>query len=101
MSADVLSSSWEAIRSIFEDSVPFHRALGIKISDLESGKPKLYVDMQENFVGNFVRGNLHGGVISSMLDVIGGIVAFVDVVHRRNIQSHPDKIAQFSRMGYD
>ena len=99
MSSRVISSSWEVIRGVFEDSVPFHKSLNLKVADLDSGKPKLYVDMQEKFVGNFVRGNLHGGVISTLLDVIGGIVAFVDVVHRREIETDDDRIKQFSRMG--
>ena len=84
---------------MFEDTVPYHKSLGFKVTDLETNSPKLYVDMQDRFVGNFVRGNLHGGVISCLLDVIGGIVAFVDVVDRRNIDTHQAKLDQFSRMG--
>ena len=98
-STDVISSSWDGIREMFEDSVPYHKSLGVKVTDLETGRPKLYVDMQDRFVGNFVRGNLHGGVISCLLDVIGGIVAFVDVVDRRSIDTHQAKVDQFSRMG--
>lgn len=92
-------SSWDAVREIFEDSVPFHNLLNFKVDGLESGNPKLNIDMQDVFVGNFVRGNLHGGVISSLLDVIGGIVAFVDVVGRRGLRSTQERIDQFSRMG--
>ena len=84
-------SSWDAVREIFEDSVPFHKLLNFKVDGLESGNPKLNIDMQDVFVGNFVRGNLHGGVISSLLDVIGGIVAFVDVVGRRGLPINPGK----------
>ena len=84
---------------MFEDTVPYHKSLGIKVTDLETDSPKLYVDMQDRFVGNFVRGNLHGGVISCLLDVIGGVVAFVDVVDRRNIDTHQAKLDQFTRMG--
>ena len=98
-STNVISSSWDGIREIFEDTVPYHKSLGIKVSDLDTDSPKLYVDMQDRFVGNFVRGNLHGGVISCLLDVIGGIVAFVDVVDRRNIDTHQAKLDQFSKMG--
>ena len=97
--SELVNSSWEVLREIFEDSVPFHKSLGIKVINLESGKPKLSVDMQDRFVGNFVRGNLHGGVISCLLDVIGGIVAFVDVVSRRDIVSTEARIEQFSKMG--
>ncbi len=92
-------SSWSALREIFEDSVPFHKSLGIKVIGLERGEPKLSIDMQDRFIGNFVRGNLHGGVISCLLDVIGGVVAFVDVVNRRNIETPEERIEQFSRMG--
>ena len=99
MSSKAVASSWDAIRGIFEDSVPFHKSLGIKVFDLELGAPKLYVDMEEQFIGNFVRGNLHGGVISTLLDVIGGIVAFVEVVNTNAIESQPGRIEQFSRMG--
>ena len=79
--------------------MPFHKSLGIKVIGLERGEPKLSIDMQDRFIGNFVRGNLHGGVISCLLDVIGGVVAFVDVVNRRNIETPEERIEQFSRMG--
>ena len=92
-------SSWEDIRYIFEESVPFHKSMGIKILGLGSSSPKLRIDMQDRYIGNFVRGNLHGGVISCLLDVIGGIVAFVDVVRRRKIETPRQKIEQFSKMG--
>ncbi len=91
--------SWESLQEIFEKSVPFHEFLNLKVIDLELQKPKLALDMREEFVGNFVRGNLHGGIISCMLDVIGGIVAFVDVVQNRNINSTEGRIEQFSKLG--
>ncbi len=96
---DAVQSSWNVLQEIFEESVPYHKSLGIKVINLEMGEPKLSVDMQDKFVGNFVRGNLHGGVISCLLDVIGGIVAFVDVVNRRDIKTTDAKIEQFSKMG--
>ncbi len=96
---DAVQSSWNVLREIFEESVPYHKSLGIKVINLEMGEPKLSIDMQDKFIGNFVRGNLHGGVISCLLDVIGGIVAFVDVVNRRDIKTTEAKIEQFSKMG--
>lgn len=94
-----VNTSWQVLREIFEDSVPFHKSLGIKVINLESGEPKLSIEMQDRFVGNFIRGNLHGGVISCLLDVVGGIVAFVDVVNRRDIAATEARIEQFSKMG--
>ena len=82
-----VSTSWDMIRKIFEESVPFHKSLGFRVVGLETGTPRVHIDLQEKFVANFIRGNLHGGVISSLLDVIGGIVAFVDVTERKNIKT--------------
>ena len=93
------SQTWESMTNIFENSVPFHKSFGFKVVNLDSNSPELQLEMQEKLVGNFVRGNLHGGVISCTLDVIGGIVAFVDVVQRRQIQSLESMVEQFSRMG--
>ncbi len=92
-------SSWDSIQEIFEDSIPFNKYLKVKVEGLEIGDPKLNLEMQNSFVGNFLRGNLHGGVTSSMLDIIGGIVAFVDVIKRRELDSHEEKLELFSRMG--
>ncbi len=93
------SLSWDTIREMFEKSVPFHQLLNFRIDDLETGKPALKINMKEEFVGNFVRGNLHGGVISSLLDIIGGIVAFVEVAGKRHLQTTEEYLEQFSRMG--
>ena len=43
----------------------------------KDGTAKLSFQMRDDLVGNFLRGILHGGVISSSLDVVGGLVAFV------------------------
>ncbi len=92
-------SSWESIREFFEDSIPFHKILNLKVEDLEIAQPKLKVSMQDSFVGNFVHGNLHGGVISSLLDVIGGIVVLVELVGRRGLHTTEELIDQFGKMG--
>ena len=93
------TSSWDAIRELFESTIPFHQILKPKIEGLESGTPKLRVDMQDIFVGNFVRGNLHGGVISSLLDIIGGIAVLVDLVDQHNLLLTEQRVEQFSKMG--
>jgi uncharacterized protein (TIGR00369 family) len=55
--------------------------------------------MRDELVGNFIRGTLHGGVISSALDVTGGIVAFSRLAERLEGQSTDEKIERLSRMG--
>ena len=93
------ASACDALREIFEDSVPFNKYLDLKVEGLGSGSPKLILNSREFFVGNFLRGNLHGGVISSALDIIGGIVAISEVVRRNNVQTKKEILELFSRTG--
>ena len=55
--------------------------------------------MKPELVGNYVHGVLHGGVISSVLDATGGIVASIGVVEK--LQSiPPEEIAHgISKVG--
>jgi uncharacterized protein (TIGR00369 family) len=62
----------EILRDVFEEKIVFNKVLGIKLLDVEDGKASLRFDMKPELVGNFAMGILHGGVISSALDVIGG-----------------------------
>ena len=93
------SNSWGQIQKLFEEKVPFHKWLDFEITGLETGSPKLVIYKRDEFVGNFVRGNLHGGIISTVLDIIGGIVAFTDVATRKKLYTEAEQIEQFARTG--
>lgn len=68
------------LADIYENQMPFDRLLGIKVDTLTMSEVKVRVDMREELVGNFIRGILHGGVISSILDLTGGLVASVELL---------------------
>jgi len=57
------------------------------------------VDMHGDLVGNFTRGVLHGGVISTCLDVAGGLAAFREVAVRMSAAPVDEVAARFSRIG--
>jgi uncharacterized protein (TIGR00369 family) len=57
----------------FEQMIPFNRVLGLKLDSLDPEAPRLRFDMRPELVGNPVRQILHGGVISAVLDVVGGL----------------------------
>ncbi len=74
---------WQtAIRLIFDQYVPFNRVLGIAVRELEPDRVVVAFSMQPELLGNFLRGSLHGGVISSALDVAGGLAAFMKMLER-------------------
>jgi uncharacterized protein (TIGR00369 family) len=84
---------------VFEERIPFNRVLGLHIERTKAGETAIRFDMCEELVGNFTRGSLHGGVISSSLDVIGGLVAFLALLEREQPESLADGAARFSRLG--
>ncbi len=88
----------ELLKLIYEERMPFNRLLGMRIVTLTPTDVELRIEMREELVGNFVREILHGGVISSVLDVAGGLVASVELfkhleeMEREEVSKHVAKI---------
>jgi len=62
-----------AIIDLFERRITFNQLLGLKILALDREHVRIGFDMRPDLVGHYVYGRLHGGVISSVLDVGGGL----------------------------
>ncbi|HEX7928372.1 MAG TPA: thioesterase family protein [bacterium] len=62
-----------ALKDVFERRIVFNKMLGLEIVSAADGKASLRFDMKPELVGNFTMVILHGGVISSALDVVGAI----------------------------
>jgi uncharacterized protein (TIGR00369 family) len=87
------------VRKIFAEQIPFNRVLGLELDLLGAEQASFRFDMRPELVGNYLRGNLHGGVISATLDVTGGLVAFLGVLRKMRGRSEKEKVARFSRLG--
>jgi uncharacterized protein (TIGR00369 family) len=61
---------------VMEERVPFNRLLGIKGESAEPGRAVLVLPVRPDFVGDFRRPALHGGVLSSVIDTAGGMAAW-------------------------
>jgi uncharacterized protein (TIGR00369 family) len=88
-----------AIHEIFSHKIPFNRVLGLEVVALASEAPVLRFQMRPELVGNFLRGNLHGGVISSVLDVTGGLTAFLGLQRKLHDVSLEERLQRFERIG--
>ncbi len=89
----------QSIFSIFSEKIPFNRVLGLRLDFTDINHPTLKFDMRDELIGNFIHGNLHGGVISSALDVIGGLTAFIGALNKMEGKSELEKVEKFSRLG--
>lgn len=87
------------LRDIYENQMPFHRLLDVRVESLTPTDIKVRIDMREELIGNFIRRILHGGVISSILDLTGGLIAFAEVLKHLE-HMHPDEIEKrMARVG--
>ena len=88
-----------AIHEIFAERIPFNRVLGINVVSLDHDSPEVHFEMRPDLVGNFNRGILHGGVISSVHDLTGGLVAFLGIQQKLKDRPLQERIERFSRIG--
>ena len=83
-----------------ENRIPFNRSLGLTGFRVEGGTVHIDLPMKDGLVGNFARGNLHGGVISATLDVVGGIAALYGAAGMHLLGDAPEEGREvFSRLG--
>lgn len=74
------------LRDVFEEKIPFNRVLGLKLESLDPKHSRIRFDMRPELVGNPARGILHGGVISSVLDVMAGVVIHAALIERYGLE---------------
>lgn len=81
--ADPSSNIAEALAEVVETamaSVPFGRWLGLELTRIADDRVSMRFGMRDEFIGNPERSILHGGIISSVLDTVGGFAALLGVI---------------------
>jgi uncharacterized protein (TIGR00369 family) len=62
--------------------IPFNRMLGLRLDQLDANQITMSFNMKQELIGNFLQGILHGGVISSVLDMAGGMAVMADAINK-------------------
>ena len=89
---------WAIIHDVI-DQIPFNHVLGLEVESLNCDQPSVKLNMRQELIGNFIRGSLHGGVISSTLDFMGGLVAFLGVLKTMQGQPVQAMAERFAKIG--
>lgn len=85
---------------VAENLIPFNRLLGLRNCRIDDdGVVRIRVDRRDELIGNFDRGDLHGGVISSTLDVVGGIASMMGVLGRDLPETQEEAVRIFAKIG--
>jgi len=84
---------------IFQHRITFNQTLGLRIDSVRPGDVRATLPMRPELVGHFAYGRLHGGVISAVLDAMGGLAAMVGVAERHPHDSSQQVLHRFARLG--
>ena len=86
--ADDQAAALAAIRRYFDELIPFNKWVGIQLLEIERGRLTARVPFRDVLIGDPTRPAIHGGVISTLVDTVGGGAVFTLV------QAHTgDKVA--------
>ncbi len=94
-----LQKALDMLRDVYESRIPFNRVLGLEIAAMNPDQVCVRLDMQEKLIGNFIKGSLHGGVVASVMDLTGGIVAGIGLVRQLMGASTEEIFDRIARMG--
>lgn len=89
----------ELLGEIYENRMPFNRLLKIRLESLTPTEVRVRLDMREELIGNFIRQILHGGAISSVLDLTGGLIASVELLKLIEGSQADEIVRRLTRIG--
>lgn len=70
----------EVYKDIIENVIPLHRLLNFKLLDISDGYAKMMVPAQDALVGDPRSKALHGGIIATAMDSVGGAAGMTTLV---------------------
>ena len=85
------------INEMFSEQIPFNTLLGLSIESMSPGGVTVSFRMRDELMGHRKRRMVHGGVISSVIDVTGGLVAFMGAQERMD-ETLEAKLERFGRV---
>ena len=89
----------EALIDLFERRITFNQVLGLKIASVKEGDVRAGFAMRPELIGHYAHARLHGGVISAVLDAMGGLALMVGIGARHPDENAQQVIQRFAKMG--
>jgi uncharacterized protein (TIGR00369 family) len=87
------------LRDLFEHRLAFNEVIGFRVDSFDPSSPRLAFDMRPELIGHYLHGRLHGGVISTALDTVGGFAVVVGIAEKFCGDSAIEVAHRFGRVG--
>jgi len=72
---------FETTKTLLEELVPLHKHIGLQLTSLKDGMAETRFDFKPELLGNIPAGILHGGIISTVMDVTGAMALVSLLAH--------------------
>lgn len=89
----------ESLRQLAEEKIAFNQVIGLKLTSVTTNVLTGRIHMRPELVGHFAYNRLHGGVTSTALDALGGLVCMVNLAMKFRDETPEQRIARFLKIG--
>jgi uncharacterized protein (TIGR00369 family) len=70
------------MKEYFNNGIPFNKLVGLNVTKMTPEVVEIQTVMRPELIGNTVQNILHGGVVGTLLDVAGGLVAIAQSIDK-------------------
>lgn len=67
------NDKFQLLKHAIEKLMPANKILGLRIIEIKTGYVSIHVPFKEEFIGDFIQGRWHGGILAAIADTAGGI----------------------------
>ena len=79
-----MDPQFELFKSIIEDFIPFNKVIGFKLLEVRENFVSLLIPYRPELIGDVRRSSIHGGVIATAMDTVGGAAAITTLKHEND-----------------
>ena len=95
----IISKKMFKAMSRYIEQGPFHKVLGIQVISLDLEDVRIKIEMKEHLIGNGMQQSLQGGVIASVLDLVGGVTASIGMAQSLKDRSPKILAERYAKVG--
>lgn len=66
-------NKFELIKKAIEEYMPANKIFGLRVLEINPGYAHIHVPFKQDFIGDFMQGRWHGGILASIADTAGGV----------------------------
>lgn len=89
----------QMLTEVFEQKIVFHRVIGLQITAVTPERASGRIAMRPELIGHHGHQRLHGGVISTGLDAMGGLAVLAAIGARHLDEAPTQRMHRFGKLG--